>query len=939
MKIKIPVLVLIFAGWSLAVSSQVITTDPVFALASAPVVITFHADRGDMGMKDYTGDDVYAHTGVITNLSSGQSDWKYVVSGTWSTTVPPPDKVKLTRVDANTYTLTISPSIRAFYGVPESETIQKMAFVFRNGNASHTGRDNNGADIFYNVTVEGSYEILLSQPALYTSLVNTGDVVPVSFSASVCDSLILYQNGVQLKKVTETTLSHTVTAGGSGSYKLLVKAWHNNVMKADSAYYFIRTPTVVAPVPAGLKPGVNITGDNSAAFLLYAPYKSSVFVIGDINNWIHSSEGFMKRSPDGNWYWLEVTGLDPDEEYGFQYLVDETLRIPDPYTTKVLDPWNDKFIDESVYPGLKPYPEGLTNELVSVFRTRPPEYPWKNNDFTVPARDTLVIYEMLVRDFVATHTFKTVRDTLDYLKRLGVNAIELMPVNEFEGNSSWGYNPSMYFAVDKYYGTPDDLKELIDECHGRGIAVIMDIVLNHSYNSNPLVRLYWNSTNNQPAANNPWFNVTTPHYYSFGGSDFNHESNATKALVDSVCHYWIDEFRFDGFRFDFTKGFTNKTSNSDYSVSAYDPSRIAILKRMGDRIRAYKPDALLILEHFADNAEEKELAAYDFFLWGNGKWRYEDASTGNSSDISDASWKLLGFDRPGVIDYMESHDQERIMYLNLTQGKAEGGYNIRDFNTAIKRVKLTATFFLTIPGPKMLWQFQELGYDVILGDGYQRLEEKPVRWDYYTVAVRKNLFDNFAGLIELRKKYPAFSSDNFTLYQSGMTKRLNIVHSDMDVVVLGNFDFFPRTIDPNFTRTGNWYEFFRGTQVEVNASNQNTPISLVQGEYRIYTSKQVTRPSFLLGMEDPLADDGEGLMFDVYPNPFRERAVIKFAGDDQYQPHTVEVISATGAVVQIMNTPAGIDDVILDGSALDAGVYYLKVTAGRVSAVKRVVRY
>lgn len=123
--------------------------------------------------------------------------------------------------------------------------------------------------------MEGSYEILLSQPALYTSLVNTGDVVPVSFSASVCDSLILYQNGVQLKKVTETTLSHTVTAGGSGSYKLLVKAWHNNVMKADSAYYFIRTPTAVAPVPAGLKPGVNITGDNSAAFLLYAPTRAA----------------------------------------------------------------------------------------------------------------------------------------------------------------------------------------------------------------------------------------------------------------------------------------------------------------------------------------------------------------------------------------------------------------------------------------------------------------------------------------------------------------------------------------------------------------------------------------------------------------------------------------------------------------------------------------
>ena len=938
MKIKIPVLVLIFAGWSLATPAQVVTTDPVFPVASGPVVITFHADKGDMGLKDYTGDDVYAYTGLITNLSTGPSDWKHVISGAW-TPFNPDSKLKLSKTGANTYTLTISTSIREFYAVPAEEQIQKMAFVFRNLAGSRTGRDNNGADIFYNVSEEASFEMFLSEPALYTSLVNAGDVVPVSVSASVCDSIILYQNGVQLKKVTETTLSHSVTATGSGSFKLLAKAWHNNVMKADSAYYFIRSATIVASVPAGLKPGVNITGDNSAAFLLYAPYKTSVFVIGDFNNWVYSSEGFMKRSPDGNWYWLEVTGLDPDREYGFQYIVDENLRIPDPYTTKVLDPWNDKFIDETIYPDLKSYPEGMTNELVSVFRTRPPVYTWKNNDFTPPARDTLIIYEMLVRDFVATHAYKTVRDTLDYLKRLGVNAIELMPVNEFEGNSSWGYNPSMYFATDKYYGTPDDLKELIDECHGRGIAVIMDIVLNHSYNSNPLVRLYWNSTNNQPAANNPWFNVTTPHHYSFGGSDFNHESNATKALVDSICHYWIDEFRFDGFRFDFTKGFTNKTSNSDYSVSAYDASRIAIIKRMGGRIRAYKPDALLILEHFADRNEEKELAADDFLLWGNGKWRYQDASIGKTSDISDASWKNVDMDRPGLVDYMESHDQERIMYLNTTGGLADGGYNIRDFNTAIKRVKLTATFFLTIPGPKMLWQFQELGYDVILGEGYQRLEEKPIRWEYYTVPVRKNLFDNFAGLIELRKKYPAFSSDNFTLYQSGMTKRLNIVHSDMDVVVLGNFDFFPRTIDPNFTRTGTWYEFFRGTQVEVTAANQNTPLSLIQGEYRIYTSKQVARPSFLLSVEDPFIDENESLLFEVYPNPFRERAVIKFTGDDQYQPHTVEVISASGAVVRMISIPAGIGETEIDGSSLAAGTYYLKVTSGRVSAVKRVVRY
>lgn len=943
MKLKYAVLILILAGLNLTSSAQVVTADPVFPVTSGQVVVTFHADRGDMGMKDYTGDDVYAYTGLITSISTGPTDWKHVVSGVWSTTVPPPDKVKMTRTGVNTYTLTITPSIREWYSVPAEEQILKLAFVFRNGNASRTGRDVGGGDIFYNVSEEASFEILLSQPSLFTSLVDAGEEIPVLASASVCDSIILYQNGTQLKKVTETTLSHTITAASSGSYKLLIKAWHNNVMKADSAYYSIRTPTVTGPVPAGLKPGVNITGDNSAAFLLYAPFKNSVYVMGDFNDWVHSSEGFMKRSPDGNWYWLEVTGLDPDVEYGFQYLVDETLRIPDPYATKVLDPWNDKWIEESTYPDLKPYPEGLADNLVSVFQTRPPQYAWKNTSFEAPSADTLVIYELLVRDFVEKHDFKTIRDTLDYLKGLGVNAIELMPVNEFEGNSSWGYNPSMYFAVDKYYGPANDLKELIDSCHSRGMAVLMDIVLNHSYNSNPLVRLYWNSSTNQPASNNPWFNATTPHYYSFGGSDFNHESNATRAFVDSVCHYWIDEFKFDGFRFDFTKGFTNKSSTNDATVSAYDASRIAILKRIGDRIWSYRPDALLILEHFAANDEEKELASYGFLLWGTAKFRYQAASASrsdwNMSIAWDVSWLNREWTVPGIVDYMESHDEERIMFLNLNQGESVGGYSIKDLAIALKRIKLTATFFMTVPGPKMLWQFQELGYDYSRDYNNDRLGPKPIRWDYYTVASRKNLYDNFSALAKLKKSEPAFSSGNFSIYESGETKRLNIQHPDMDVVVIGNFDLFPRDIAPNFTRTGTWYEFFRGVAMDVSTANQNTPITLLQGEYRLYTSKQVARPAFLTGIEDQYADEAGEMLFDVYPNPFRDRVMIEFGGDQQYQPHTLELISATGAVVRMINAPAGIDEVELDGTALAAGVYYLKVTSGRLSSVRRVVRY
>ena len=161
----------------------------------------------------------------------------------------------------------------------------------------------------------------------------------------------------------------------------------------------------------------------------------------------------------------------------------------------------------------------------------------------------------------------------------------------------------------------------------------------------------------------------------------------------------------------------------------------------------------------------------------------------------------------------------------------------------------------------------------------------------------------------------------------------------MDVVVIGNFDLSPQTIDPNFTKTGTWYEFFKGTTLDVTAASQNTPISLLQGEYRLYTSKLVTRPSFLTGIEEQAADDSNaGLLFDVYPNPFAEETQIRFMGEDAYQPHTVEIFSADGARVRIIACPAGISELPLDGAGFAGGIYYVRVTSGRLYSVKKIVR-
>jgi len=190
----------------------------------------------------------------------------------------------------------------------------------------------------------------------------------------------------------------------------------------------------------------------------------------------------------------------------FQYFIDGSIKVGDPYADKVSDPWNDQYINNTTYPNLINYPAGKTFGIATVLQTNQVPYEWQNNDFENPEVTKMVIYELLVRDFLAAHDFETLIDTLDYLERLGVNVIELMPNNEFEGNSSWGYNPNYYFAPDKYYGPKDTFKAFVDECHSRGIAVFMDLVLNHSYGTNAMAMMYWNNELDRPAANNPWFN-------------------------------------------------------------------------------------------------------------------------------------------------------------------------------------------------------------------------------------------------------------------------------------------------------------------------------------------------------------------------------------------------------------------------------------------------
>lgn len=825
---------------------QIIITTPAFPTQNSEVTITFDASLGSQGLKDFTG-DIYAHTGVITDKSNGQ--WTHVKAD-WGVNIA---ACKMTRTSANIYTLNITPNIRDFYAVPADETIEKMAFVFRSANPEPTnyleGKDTGNKDIFVELSTEG-LNVAFESPE-NNSIIKKSTDFNVTINSVSSESLQLYVDGNLNETTATTSINKIFNYSTAGDHEFVAVATASGVEKRDTIHIIIQEETQVATRPLGLEDGINYDSNTSVTLQLYAPNKNIIYVIGDFNNWLVSSDYQMKKAEDDtDYFWLTIDNLTAEKEYIFQYFIDGAIKIADPYADKVLDPSNDKWIEEDDYPNLIAYPHDKTSEFASVLQTAQTDFTWDDTGFTMPDHDDLVIYELLIRDFTEAGNIKTVTDTLDYLERLGVNAIELMPFNEFEGNNSWGYNPAFYFAPDKAYGTKDDYKTFINECHKRGIAVIMDMVLNHSFGQSPFLRMYQDG--GKPSAENPWYNVD--HNFekedAQWGADFNHESAATQKLIDRINTYWMDEYHIDGYRFDFTKGFSNTPHSNDPESSQFDPwggnydaNRIRLLKRMADKIWEANDKAFVSFEHLSENIEERELAAYGIHLWGKATENYNEATMGyntdGKSDLSWTSWKKRGWSAPKLISYMESHDEERLMYKNLIYGASQGDYNTKDLSTALSRIETAGAIFFATPGPKMIWQFGELGYEISINEG-GRTDPKPIKWDYLDNPDRLHLNQVFSALIKLKTSEPAFSSENYELNVSGALKSVEINHADMDVRVIANFDLKTGSITPNFSKTGIWYDYFNGT--ELNVEDLNMSISLEAGEYRIFTTKKFDKP-------------------------------------------------------------------------------------------------
>ena len=830
-----------------------ITVDPEYPDADQPCTIVFKPQPGNP-LYGHSG-ELYGHFGVVVD-----EEWQFVPTE-WGTTE---EKTHFTKISENHWEFKMEPSIREYFGTGTTP-VTKIALIVRDAEGNIKSHD---ADQF----------------------------------CSVKDTK--YQ-----------------------------------------AEQFNPDPVVDEAVPEGLAHGMNINaGDNSVTFVFYdrdsaGKMHDYCYIVGDWNNWERVSEGAMFRDNSAGCWWITLDGFDPDKEYRFQYRLgsgSSSIYVSDPYTEIVYDQWNDQYIQ-----GVPAFPEGA-KQLISAFQINKPEFAWKHKDFKVEDKNDLVIYEMLFRDFTTSQNIAGAMACLDHISDLGVNAVQVMPIQEFDGNQSWGYNPNHWFALDKYYGTREQYKEFIDECHARGMAVIVDVVYNHATGSHPWAKLWWNSSSNSTAENNPWFNVTAKHEFNVF-HDMNHENDMVKEHVKRSLEYLLTEYDVDGFRFDLTKGFTQNNTLGDVGAwGRYDQSRVDILKGYADHIWSVNSDAVVIFEHLADWSEEKVLAEHGIQLWRNMNGSYRSAVGGGSGDFSGSYEKTAGL-YGGWVSYMESHDEERICYgagadaSTVTWGicgtltswgsspdiamkadgaffsaknvsfKADDMFKIRgngDWNdafnygasskgyklplnqeykltlgsgsqdmavpaagtydiyfslgaekvwlmepgkrpadpsenpgtggaaedpltVAMRRAGASAAFFLTVPGPKMIWQFGEIGYDYSI-EYNDRTGEKPVVTEQYmAVPARKALYDTYAALIKFRRDNPRFfdSDASFSWTPTGNLKKITCTADGKTFHVVGNF----AKNQVSYTLpSGSWAD-------QINGGTVSGTITLKEGEFRLLT--------------------------------------------------------------------------------------------------------
>ena len=791
----------------------------------------------------------------------------------------------------------------------------------------------------------GIFSFDLLDPKNSYSLIDSGGNQSVIAETDVDVDFTLYEGGnVINEKKSSKNFSYIIkNITENTSYSLEAKDLSSGDEITRSFDVVIKPDVSHLEVPYdNLKDGANYIDNGNVVLLFYAPGKEFVNINGSFIDWKKENSYLMKYDPVLKRFWYELENLDNDKLYSYQYIVDGVLSIADPYSEMILDSSHDSYLcltQDCGFDKLPSYP--LYNNHAASVIDMDTKFNWEDENYEKPKKEELIIYEVLIRDFDQGKSFKSLYDRLDYIEGLGVNAIELMPVNEFDGNESWGYNPSFHMAIDKAYGSPKELKKLVNECHKRGIAVIIDVVYNHATGQNPYFRL-WNTKPNtydgKPTDENAFFQispVSEPYLNYF--NDINHDFSYVRDYMKRINTYLISEYHIDGFRFDLTKGFTNENIAENYISS-----RVDYLKKIADDVRATDEDSYIIFEHF-QGFEEKLFSEYGILTWGEENHNYNEATMGYSSDFSGISYKERGFKNPTLVGFMESHDKERLMYKNLEYGNSRGSYDIKHFDNAINRMKAAGALFFGIPGPKMIWQFGELGYDESINtcvDGTIsndcRLSNKE---SAFSLGMQENirrvqLYNTWSRIMSLRKTEKIFHTTNFITNLSSDLKYIQLFSENNNVIIsevliVGNFGLESIKIPSELFPDGELFDIFSNNiPVEKSTLSENP---LQPGQFFIIANgKTQIEDDIVLSLS---VENRMHKNYKIYPNPFKEKLSLLLPEWGSY-----EIIFTNSDGKKINNDEFKGNLYTYDGSELSDGIYFIKVKSATDSFAFRVVK-
>lgn len=528
----------------------------------------------------------------------------------------------------------------------------------------------------------------------------------------------------------------------------------------------VSTRAGVGAIPYNDGPGVL-----GVTFRTWAPNATAVSVGGTFNGWSASSHPL---SSEGNGWWSRDVAL---IQAGVQY----KFAIKRGTTTY----WKNDARARN-----------LTNSIGNSVVYNPNAYNWQTNNFQMPAWTKIVAYEMHIGTFnvpagaALPGTFATATAKLDHLQALGVNTLALMPVSEFAGDISWGYNPAHPYSVESSYGGPDALKAFVDAAHQRGIAVMGDVVYNHFGPSDLDLWQYdgWSTSSSTGGiffyedanANTPW------------GARPNYGRGEVRTYLKENTMMWLNEFRLDGLRFDGTKFMRLR----DYAGPEI-PDGWSMLQWCNDSADAQFPGKLMVAEDLGDNewiTKTTGAGGAGFDSQWDGSFAYPvrsaiEAASDSSRDmfaVRDAINKNFNGSMQQRIIYTENHDE-------VANGRSRVPETIWPGNAGSwysrKRSTLGAALVMTAPGIPMIFQGQEF-----LEDGYFAAED---RLDWNKATTYGKVTDMYRSLIRLRRNLDGtsggLSGANTNVFHLNNNAKVLAFHrwqnggAGDDVVVLTNF--------------------------------------------------------------------------------------------------------------------------------------------------------